>query len=772
MKKARIAVVLLLGILLVLGFVIFVLPTRADVSLDGWALMSSGTTYHLSDVWGPSSSDVFAVGEGGTIQHYDGNAWSAMSSGTTDNLRGIYGSSSSNVFAGGDSGIILHYDGYTWRQVMTELDGVPATAFLAPIVDIAVSPDWGEDTAIVVATADNIYASDNGGIEFTTLWEPSFQPNPVEGWVNINSLDMAPDEEGDNIVAVLVSDDSGIYLTEVPYENWVYQHCDPSSDMVLDLFFSPNYAVDGQFIGVGEVGTIFYHNDIVCNAIDSGTSNSLYGVWGTSFTNLFAVGVDGTILHYNGSIWSSMSSGTSNSLYSVWGTSSSDVYAVGDGGTILHYWEQPPMLTPTPTPTQTPNLTPSPSPSPSPLPTFNIGDNVRTTGDLNIRSDPWIDDNVVETMLKGSTGIILDGPRTGINYIWWKVQYDTCGVTGWSAQDWLAEKPQEPSQPANLSPWAKVAINWARAREGSERWRELCLQFVANAFMLEEVDGKSGWGSAVEAAGDLWRFDQGHDGWLNAPVGGLIFFDRTEYNPYGHVAIYLGDKEVIHAYGNVSIDKMEKVVLLDEGRLIGSYIGWSYPPEEWRPNFISAEVHSPVELRVYDSQGRVTGVVNREEKNEIPNAGYCDNTVTMFSPTDSYTYEIEGIGEGSYDVTVTKVTDEESTTFTATGLPASLNAVHQYSIDWDIISQGEEGVTLQIDSDGDGTFESTITADSDLTRDEYLSTTEGEEGDIKEGVPIWLWPVVGFMGALLLLLVAVVYRLKFKQHAVQVTKRK
>jgi hypothetical protein len=69
----------------------------------------------------------------------------------------------------------------------------------------------------------------------------------------------------------------------------------------------------------------------------SGTSNWLFGVWGSSGSNVFAVGDSGTILHYDGSSWSSMTSGTSNDLEGVWGSSGSNVFATGEGGTILHH---------------------------------------------------------------------------------------------------------------------------------------------------------------------------------------------------------------------------------------------------------------------------------------------------------------------------------------------------------------------------------------------------------------------------------------------------
>ena len=47
--------------------------------------------YNLSDVWGSGGSNVFAVGDAGTILRYDGSNWSAMSSGTSETSRGRVG---------------------------------------------------------------------------------------------------------------------------------------------------------------------------------------------------------------------------------------------------------------------------------------------------------------------------------------------------------------------------------------------------------------------------------------------------------------------------------------------------------------------------------------------------------------------------------------------------------------------------------------------------------------------------------------------------------
>ena len=68
----------------------------------------------------------------------------------------------------------------------------------------------------------------------------------------------------------------------------------------------------------------------------SGTTQSLYGLWGSSASRVIAVGTNGTILTWNGSAWSPQVSGCSQNLNSIWG-SGSTAWAVGPMGTILQY---------------------------------------------------------------------------------------------------------------------------------------------------------------------------------------------------------------------------------------------------------------------------------------------------------------------------------------------------------------------------------------------------------------------------------------------------
>jgi hypothetical protein len=109
--KRRLIVVFMIAVLV---FIFLLSPSASASSFTKWDPMSSGVTSDLQSVWGSVSTDVFAVGNSGTIIHYDGNVWGPMSSGITNDLQSVWGSASTDVFAVGSSGTIIHYDGNTW----------------------------------------------------------------------------------------------------------------------------------------------------------------------------------------------------------------------------------------------------------------------------------------------------------------------------------------------------------------------------------------------------------------------------------------------------------------------------------------------------------------------------------------------------------------------------------------------------------------------------------------------------------------------------------
>jgi hypothetical protein len=68
-----------------------------------WRVEPSPTTAMLRSIWGTSGSDVWAVGDAGTIVHFDGATWSVVASPTTQNLAGVWASGPRDVWAIGDA---------------------------------------------------------------------------------------------------------------------------------------------------------------------------------------------------------------------------------------------------------------------------------------------------------------------------------------------------------------------------------------------------------------------------------------------------------------------------------------------------------------------------------------------------------------------------------------------------------------------------------------------------------------------------------------------
>ncbi|MDO8581465.1 MAG: DUF2341 domain-containing protein [bacterium] len=97
---------------------------------NGWAVGNNGTILHwngnawstvssptLESLWGLTLLDKdngWAVGNNGTILHWNGSAWSASISGTTSALSGVAFTAENNGWAVGDEGTILHWNGSAW----------------------------------------------------------------------------------------------------------------------------------------------------------------------------------------------------------------------------------------------------------------------------------------------------------------------------------------------------------------------------------------------------------------------------------------------------------------------------------------------------------------------------------------------------------------------------------------------------------------------------------------------------------------------------------
>lgn len=139
-------------------------------------------------------------------------------------------------------------------------------------------------------------------------------------------------------------------------------------------------------------------------------------------------------------------------------------------------------------------------------------------------------------------------------------------------------------------------------------------------------------------------------------------------------------------------------------------------------------LYSPAELYILDNQGNITGLMDGVIKEEIPNSIYDKKTKTaiIFFPSHGYRYIVKGLKEGVYTLIIEFFVEGNSVAFSASEIPLSTGAIHQYSVNWDALARGEEGVILQIDINGDGVFERTIRAGNELSGEDFGIVPPGQ----------------------------------------------
>ena len=308
---------IVLTLVLALAALALALPmsVAADSASGTWASMISGTTNTLESVWGSSADDVFVVGGGGTIMHYDGNSWTSMSSGTTEPLYDIWGSGPDNVFAVGGgfdaAGTIVHYDGTAWTEMTSG-----ATERLWGV--------WGSSSDDVFVVGEegtilhyngNSWSAMNSGITsgFRGVWGTS----------------------SSNVYAV-----GGSTVIHYDGNSWSGMDTGGSTVSLWDVWGSSSSDIFA--VGYGVDSSIIHYDGDTWSEMISMTPIDLVDVWGSSSSDVFAVAEEArTILHYDGSTWSEMSGGHTYELYGVWGSSSADAFVVCGSGTILRYYLSP-----------------------------------------------------------------------------------------------------------------------------------------------------------------------------------------------------------------------------------------------------------------------------------------------------------------------------------------------------------------------------------------------------------------------------------------------
>lgn len=206
----------------------------------------NGTTWAAREILGAgfmrgtweASPGTYAVGDNGNLVYTSetgiAGSWGAATSNTTNALYSVWGSSTSDIFAVGDGGVILHNT--------TAGIGVPGTWVNSTHTSSTLTGVWGSsasDVYVVGAGPAVILHSTNGGTSWTTMSPPSA--------VGLNAVG------GISASDVYAVGATGVIFHSFGNDVWTAE----TSPTTVDLF-GVWEAVSGDVYAVGRGGTILH----------------------------------------------------------------------------------------------------------------------------------------------------------------------------------------------------------------------------------------------------------------------------------------------------------------------------------------------------------------------------------------------------------------------------------------------------------------------------------------------------------------------------------
>ena len=148
------------------------------------------------------------------------------------------------------------------------------------------------------------------------------------------------------------------------------------------------------------------------------------------------------------------------------------------------------------------------------------------------------------------------------------------------------------------------------------------------------------------------------------------------------------------------------------------------------------QLKSPGYLQVTDTSGRVVGYVDGACSEQIPYSYFDQDNHRIWIPFihDQYNYRVVGTDSGHYGLSISSCYETNESSFNATGILISAKDTHDFAIDWDALNQGEDGVTVNIDRQGDGTYDETFTINQT-----WQPVTASFDADVTVGPkPLWV----------------------------------
>lgn len=276
-------------------------------------------TDDMKAIWGSGADDIWWVGAGGRVLHYNGSVLTPRKSGTDKDLHGVWGRGPKDVWIVGDR-IVLHYNG------VAMVDRTPDD--IGKVVLRAVHAPADKSTVMMGGDAGVIYRVIKGT---KLMKEQTNTALTIRGMHAIN---------GGNVWAV---GDKGQAL-RLSGGTWSSV---PLPKANADLHGLTATAT-GRLLTVGDGGYVAATESKLWkdSLSNDPKSRDLYGIWSVGEKEAWAVGLEGALIHHIGSKWNVtdidgtyMKTGTFRAVWGMAASGSSETFAfaVGDKGVGIRF---------------------------------------------------------------------------------------------------------------------------------------------------------------------------------------------------------------------------------------------------------------------------------------------------------------------------------------------------------------------------------------------------------------------------------------------------
>ena len=298
----------------------------ADVDNDGdrdlvvangarWRVDSVAFTDNLYGVSAVSTTDIWAVGAGGRVAHWNGTGWTGTieSAANTNTLRAVYAIAQNDVVAVGDNATFIRYNGTSWSA--------EAAPSLMGVGDHLRSVH-GTGPSDLHAVGVNGIICRNTGSGWTRIAQ-GVTPASLNGVVSV---------AGPLAVAV----GQGTAPLAVVWNGTFWATLNPPGSPTLNAVAGVS---GSEALTVGAGGVALRFRGFAWATVASGVTVNLNGLAAHAVGGVLAVGASGTAIRDTGAGFAAEAVGTvTTALNAVTWADSAHAVAAGDGG-VLAQWQ-------------------------------------------------------------------------------------------------------------------------------------------------------------------------------------------------------------------------------------------------------------------------------------------------------------------------------------------------------------------------------------------------------------------------------------------------